>query len=174
VGQTIKKFKKIKEEEMKKKLITCGCEGSCPVCRIGEVANHECNRCHAKFCPKCHGITNDTKSENVLFCKCEKEFEIILKISKTKKTKLKRGDIIAFRGQRHNYMRIYRPSIKKWLYFVDGEYENKCFFMNGAMLGLQDLSTLASLLSGVVGGLKIKENFEFQNKFNVNFAFELI
>jgi len=50
----------------------CGCEGSCPVCRIGEVDDHKCGRCGVEFCPKCHGITNGIESENVLPCKCEK------------------------------------------------------------------------------------------------------
>lgn len=47
-----------------------GCEGSCPVCRIGEVANHKCGACKVEFCSNCHGIINDVKSENVLACKC--------------------------------------------------------------------------------------------------------
>ena len=51
----------------------CGCEGSCPVCRTGEVDDHKCNRCGAEFCSKCHGIANDVKSENVLPCKCESD-----------------------------------------------------------------------------------------------------
>lgn len=50
----------------------CSCEGVCPVCRIGEVSDHKCNRCKAKFCPKCHGIINGIKSENVNPCKCGK------------------------------------------------------------------------------------------------------
>lgn len=49
----------------------CGCEGSCPVCRLGEVHGHKCNRCGAEFCPKCHSIANDVKSENVEQCQCE-------------------------------------------------------------------------------------------------------
>ena len=49
----------------------CGCDGSCPVCRIGEVDDHKCDSCGVEFCPKCHGITNDIKSENVLQCKCK-------------------------------------------------------------------------------------------------------
>lgn len=48
----------------------CGCEGSCPVCRIGEVDYHICDYCKAEFCPKCHGITNYVRSENVLPCNC--------------------------------------------------------------------------------------------------------
>lgn len=44
----------------------CGCEGSCPVCRIGEVDDHECDSCGVVFCPKCHGVANNIKSENVL------------------------------------------------------------------------------------------------------------
>lgn len=49
----------------------CGCEGSCPICDIGEVDNHKCNRCEVQFCIKCHGILNGVKSENVLPCKCK-------------------------------------------------------------------------------------------------------
>jgi hypothetical protein len=51
---------------------SCGCEGSCPVCRIGEVENHKCDSCKAEFCPKCHGVANGIKSENVSPCKCKK------------------------------------------------------------------------------------------------------
>lgn len=36
----------------------CGCEGSCPICRTGEVDNHTCNNCKAIFCPTCHGIAS--------------------------------------------------------------------------------------------------------------------
>ena len=50
----------------------CGCEGSCPVCRLGEVDNHRCNRCKTIFCPKCHGIKHGCRSENVNPCKCGK------------------------------------------------------------------------------------------------------
>ncbi len=50
----------------------CGCEGSCPVCRNGEVDDHKCGYCKAEFCSKCHGITNHVVSENVLPCKCRK------------------------------------------------------------------------------------------------------
>jgi len=32
----------------------CGCEGSCPVCRLGEVENHRCDRCGSRFCSQCH------------------------------------------------------------------------------------------------------------------------
>jgi hypothetical protein len=34
----------------------CGCEGSCPICRTGEVDDHECDNCKAQLCPTCHGI----------------------------------------------------------------------------------------------------------------------
>jgi len=34
----------------------CGCEGSCPVCLVGEVEHHRCDTCRARFCPDCHGI----------------------------------------------------------------------------------------------------------------------
>lgn len=61
-------FSREKKEDI---LPDCGCEGSCPVCRIGEVDDHKCNRCGAKFCPKCHGIINNVRSENVLACKCK-------------------------------------------------------------------------------------------------------
>jgi len=50
----------------------CGCEGSCPVCRLGEVDDHKCNYCEVEFCLECHGIINEVKSENVLPCKCKK------------------------------------------------------------------------------------------------------
>ncbi len=49
------------------------CEGSCPVCRIGEVDNHRCSRCEVEFCPDCYGIANKIKSENVLPCTCKKK-----------------------------------------------------------------------------------------------------
>ena len=49
----------------------CGCEGSCPVCRIGEVTKHKCNSCGVEFCPECHGIKNNVQSENVLPCQCK-------------------------------------------------------------------------------------------------------
>ena len=48
----------------------CGCEGSCPVCRKGEVENHKCNRCLFEFCPVCHGTMPKYKSENVSPCLC--------------------------------------------------------------------------------------------------------
>ena len=48
----------------------CGCEGSCPVCRIGEIENHKCNRCLFEFCPVCHGTMPKYKAENVLPCLC--------------------------------------------------------------------------------------------------------
>jgi hypothetical protein len=44
----------------------CGCEGSCPVCTIGEVDNHKCNKCGADFCPKCHG----TVRPSIMPCQC--------------------------------------------------------------------------------------------------------
>lgn len=57
----------------------CGCEGSCPVCRIGEVDDHKCNRCGTEFCSKCHGITKEINlayshpgmKRNVSPCKCK-------------------------------------------------------------------------------------------------------
>ena len=39
----------------------CGCEGSCPRCRIGEVDNHHCGSCGAHFCPKCHGVLSQPR-----------------------------------------------------------------------------------------------------------------
>ena len=48
----------------------CGCEGSCPVCRIGEVDNHKCDRCGARFCEKCHVIKSVHISKNIEKCKC--------------------------------------------------------------------------------------------------------
>lgn len=36
----------------------CGCEGSCPICRLGEVDDHRCDRCKTLFCPHCHGVIN--------------------------------------------------------------------------------------------------------------------
>lgn len=50
----------------------CGCEGSCPVCRIGEVDDYKCNICGVVFCPVCHGITNKF-SPNVVKCSCKKD-----------------------------------------------------------------------------------------------------
>lgn len=47
----------------------CGCEGSCPVCRVGDVDNHLCRSCGSQFCPKCHGLLY-TESENVGQCSC--------------------------------------------------------------------------------------------------------
>lgn len=50
----------------------CGCEGSCPICRIGEVDNHKCDFCKTEFCPECHGVVvKKIKSENVLPCECK-------------------------------------------------------------------------------------------------------
>ena len=54
----------------------CGCEGSCPVCRVGEVDNHECDRCGTKFCATCHGYTYkhpDAPIGMVNPCICKKE-----------------------------------------------------------------------------------------------------
>jgi hypothetical protein len=50
----------------------CGCEGSCPICRIREVDNHKCNKCFVIFCPFCHGIRvwGTLKNNNVADCKC--------------------------------------------------------------------------------------------------------
>jgi hypothetical protein len=57
----------------------CGCEGSCPICRTGEVDNHTCNACKANFCPTCHGIASmpinpwrQAALTVVELCSCEK------------------------------------------------------------------------------------------------------
>ncbi len=56
----------------------CGCEGSCPVCWLGEVDNHKCDRCGAEICPKCHGLKN-MWSPNLERCLCKgKEVEMRL------------------------------------------------------------------------------------------------
>jgi len=36
----------------------CGCEGSCPICQLGEVDDHRCDCCKTIFCPHCHGVVN--------------------------------------------------------------------------------------------------------------------
>ena len=54
----------------------CGCDGSCPVCRIGEVDEHKCDNCKTEFCQKCHGILKTSpliqymRTANVKPCKC--------------------------------------------------------------------------------------------------------
>ncbi|KKU49866.1 MAG: hypothetical protein UX71_C0005G0079 [Parcubacteria group bacterium GW2011_GWA1_47_10] len=48
----------------------CGCEGSCPSCILGEVEDHECNRCKRIFCPHCHGIKMGAPSKKVKYCSC--------------------------------------------------------------------------------------------------------
>jgi hypothetical protein len=51
--------------------IKCGCEGSCPVCRLGEVGNHKCDNCKTEFCPQCHGIKyTRVIGAQVLPCRC--------------------------------------------------------------------------------------------------------
>lgn len=52
----------------------CSCEGSCPVCRLGEVSDHKCNHCKTEFCPKCHGIMNGkVKLESIRTCRCKRK-----------------------------------------------------------------------------------------------------
>lgn len=37
----------------------CGCEGSeCPICHVGMLIRHKCDRCRARFCPQCHRVAN--------------------------------------------------------------------------------------------------------------------
>ena len=57
-----------------KEKIDCGCEGSCPICRFGEVDNHKCDKCGTEFCPVCHGTLKKLLKylpQNVIECKCE-------------------------------------------------------------------------------------------------------
>jgi len=57
-----------------KEKIDCGCEGSCPICRLGEVDNHKCNNCETEFCPVCHGTLKELPRwlpRNVIECECE-------------------------------------------------------------------------------------------------------
>lgn len=53
---------------------SCGCEGSCPSCRLGEVEDHQCNLCGYIFCPNCHGVKKDTAISkifpNIEPCSC--------------------------------------------------------------------------------------------------------
>lgn len=56
----------------------CSCEGSCPVCRIGTVENHKCNRCRFEFCPACHGTMPKYKAKNVLPCLCRQNIFVYL------------------------------------------------------------------------------------------------
>lgn len=48
----------------------CGCEGSCPICRVGEIEGHECNNCGVAFCSKCHGLESNIEivRRHILFC----------------------------------------------------------------------------------------------------------
>ena len=55
----------------------CECEGSCPICHIGEISDHKCNRCNTKFCEKCHGILGVGEPawkniNGVSVCNCKK------------------------------------------------------------------------------------------------------
>ena len=60
-----------------KKEEPCGCEGSCPVCRTGEVSDHRCDRCRTVFCPVCHGVLAWSRgiciSPNTAYCQCKKK-----------------------------------------------------------------------------------------------------
>ncbi len=51
----------------------CRCEGSCPACILGEVEEHECNRCKRTFCSRCYGIESGPPSRNVGRCSCPEE-----------------------------------------------------------------------------------------------------
>ena len=55
----------------------CGCEGSCPACRSGEVENHKCNRCGREFCSNCHGIKSGAPSASILSCSCTVEMKCL-------------------------------------------------------------------------------------------------
>ena len=49
-------------------------EGSCPICRLGEVGkfgdNFECAKCRRRYCGKCGGVKGPAH-ENVNTCSCE-------------------------------------------------------------------------------------------------------
>jgi len=59
-------------EPTEEPMSNCGCEGSCPVCRVGEVDDHKCADCGAEFCPKCHGTKGKITSDSVMPCKCKR------------------------------------------------------------------------------------------------------
>lgn len=53
-------------------------EGSCPVCRVGEVEKLVCEACATEFCETCHGIAKtdlDGAFAQVERCKCVQELE---------------------------------------------------------------------------------------------------
>lgn len=156
--------------------MSCGCEGNCPVCRIGEVNEHKCKICNTEFCSKCHGIINGALSENVLPCKCKKyrrnkTFKAKLVIPKeNKQVSIERGDILLFRGQRHNYMRIYRPSLEKYLDFIPGL--NGKLYLNGPPTYQEFL--FVAILIGATSGLRVRESFALAKKFNMNWSFKLL
>ena len=54
----------------------CGCEGSCPICRVGEIENHKCDKCSALICCHCHGVINKI-SENLSICDCRSYQKVI-------------------------------------------------------------------------------------------------
>jgi hypothetical protein len=47
-----------------------GLDGSCPVCRLGEVEGGKCSGCGARFCLECGGTLEGRKSANVGPCVC--------------------------------------------------------------------------------------------------------
>jgi len=57
----------------RKKAVACGCEGSCPVCQLGEIRDHLCETCMTEFCSNCHGIKKAiqaTAYDQVQRCRC--------------------------------------------------------------------------------------------------------
>jgi len=52
-----------------------GLEGSCPVCKLGEVVDNECNYCRTIFCSKCGGVIRTRIGFAMIIepCKCEKK-----------------------------------------------------------------------------------------------------
>jgi hypothetical protein len=60
-----------------------GLEGSCPVCRLGDVEKAsgvatimKCNHCTAEFCIRCGGLVRCSQpTKNALPCNCPKEGE---------------------------------------------------------------------------------------------------
>ncbi len=58
-------------------LTESGLEGSCPLCKIGEVDYDRCDRCKVVFCIKCGGWINRglyPNDESIIYvakCKCQ-------------------------------------------------------------------------------------------------------
>jgi len=50
-----------------------GLEGSCPVCGLGEVADHTCSVCKETFCPQCGGVLSSEQNGGVFPCSCAKQ-----------------------------------------------------------------------------------------------------